>query len=114
MAYEAEVAAGAAWLDEHVGPGWEAKIDLGTLEMDRCDACIKGQLIRNLYGDRVFNPLTTGELYAGHYPPQLGFDIPDSDPDLRLQQGRESCKREYLKLEAAWVAELKRRSGEFT
>lgn len=42
-----EVAAGAAWLDENF-PGWEREIDLGTLDMSNCSACICGQSLREL------------------------------------------------------------------
>lgn len=37
-----EVAAGATWLDENF-PGWEREIDLGTLDIEDCSACICGQ-----------------------------------------------------------------------
>jgi hypothetical protein len=42
-----EVAAGAAWLDENF-PGWEREIDLGTLDMNDCQACICGQSLRQV------------------------------------------------------------------
>ena len=38
------VAAGAQLLDENQGKGWEAKIDLNTLQMESRYSCILGQL----------------------------------------------------------------------
>lgn len=38
-----EVERGAAWLDENV-PGWWERIDLETLDLERCDLCVSGQL----------------------------------------------------------------------
>jgi len=40
----AHVAAGAAWLDL-VAPGWERKVDLGTLEITDPDRCVCGQVV---------------------------------------------------------------------
>ena len=41
--YEERVAAGAALLDEKF-PGWDAQIDLATLDIQRYTQCIGGQL----------------------------------------------------------------------
>lgn len=45
-----EVAAGAEWLDENF-PGWEREIDLGTLDLATCSACICGQSLRRYVTD---------------------------------------------------------------
>lgn len=42
-----EVTAGAAWLDENF-PGWERKIDLGSLDLRSCSECMCGQNLRDL------------------------------------------------------------------
>jgi hypothetical protein len=47
--YEAEVARGAAWLDE-VAPGWERKIDLSVLNLDSCRQCVCGQVFAEQIG----------------------------------------------------------------
>lgn len=50
------VAAGAAWLDANES-GWVDRIDLETLNLDNCERCIGGQLVRQdadrtlTYGD---------------------------------------------------------------
>ena len=43
MTVEERVARGAALLDEKM-PGWYKRIDLGSLHMSSCHACILGQL----------------------------------------------------------------------
>lgn len=43
MTIEERVQAGAAWLDERY-PGWFQVIDLGTLDISRCDLCVLGQV----------------------------------------------------------------------
>lgn len=42
-----QVTAGAAWLDENY-PGWERKIDLGSLDLRSCSNCVCGQSLRDL------------------------------------------------------------------
>lgn len=43
MNVQERVARGATLLDEHE-PGWELKIDLGTLALESCYQCVLGQL----------------------------------------------------------------------
>src|SRR5687768_423496 len=47
-----KVAAGAAWLDENF-PGWEREIDLGTLDLRSCDACVCGQSLRKYAAENI-------------------------------------------------------------
>ena len=40
----ARVERGIAFLDEHAEPGWRERIDLSTLDLVNCRACVLGQL----------------------------------------------------------------------
>ena len=42
--YEDRINAGAALLDEQVGPGWTSKVDSMTLDMSSSDRCVLGQV----------------------------------------------------------------------
>jgi hypothetical protein len=44
MSIEKRVEAGAVFLDKHLGPGWEAKINIEKLSMNSCWMCTLGQL----------------------------------------------------------------------
>lgn len=43
---------GAAWLDANA-PGWETRIDFGTLWMDQCTVCIIGQGVDEQLYDQI-------------------------------------------------------------
>lgn len=80
--YEAEVAAGAAYLDQK-RPGWDREIDLGTLSFPSTRDCVLGQL------------------YGGYHRGTEALDVFKDDTTASL--GFYLCNsRNYEALCAAW------------
>jgi hypothetical protein len=80
------VVRGAAFLDEQ-RPGWAAKINLRTLDLEDCGKCILGQLL--LKGSR----LSRHSMWVYDH----GFDASSGSPE------------DYGDLAALWAREIKRR-----
>jgi hypothetical protein len=74
--FEAEVARGAAWLDEHK-PGWERTIDLSGLRMAECRSCVLGQAFAEqaLAEEQMSGFDVALEQMPEEYAAKLGFDI---------------------------------------
>lgn len=95
--YHARVVAGACWLDAKL-PGWEKKIDLGSLDLGNTCRCILGQLWGN-YGDAVDSFLTEApggdkeQERAFTLASDWGFNLSDDEPDWSM-------------LQEAWVYEI--------
>jgi hypothetical protein len=131
--YEEEVARGAAWLDERVGPHWPLLIQPEKLRMSECSSCVIGQTFglmaevearsrspravwfgignATFYG---FQQATQGLGDTGRY----GFILPDSVEDehdgCMFGDGdvdEEECEH-WTGLREAWIAEAKRRLDE--
>jgi hypothetical protein len=99
MAYEEQVAAGAAYLDQKV-PGWEASVNLEKLDMADCKRCIVGQTICEYYTWQNDYDMYDDKSAA------LGFDVywPEG-------YSREWLTEQYVKLEETWVNLLKERAN---
>lgn len=96
---ERRVAVGAERLDAVV-PGWERRVDLGALNMDRThpeDGCIACQSTGMHYSQAI-RKLRVGDGRS----PRYGFAA------LNLPAGG-AMKREYAALDAAWRAIVKGR-----
>jgi hypothetical protein len=103
---EERVAAGVAWLDEHV-PDWLGRIDLNRLELAACTQCVLGQLFGD-YNDAPSDASNRGEL--------LGFDRALAAADWDSLSGHElsgAVSSEYRSLNAEWrrVIESRRASA---
>lgn len=96
-----EVAAGAAWLDENF-PGWEREIDLGTLDINHCHACICGQGLRKVariagaYSGYDYAKSLHG-LNPIRWAADHGFTLPDGD------------EGDWIELEQTWRELIKER-----
>jgi hypothetical protein len=60
-----KVTRGAEWLDKHF-PGWEREIDLNTLDLNDCTACICGQSLRKFVVDSINEPNRWGKIFSGY------------------------------------------------
>lgn len=60
-----KVTLGAEWLDKHF-PGWEREINLGTLNLNDCTACICGQSLRKFVGDDTYANYLIGGIFSGY------------------------------------------------
>jgi hypothetical protein len=100
--YEEEVKRGADWLDKHE-PGWENRVNVGTLDVLSVDKCVLGQI-----GGWV------GAIWAVVFKERFcrshGFLlIEQADSDLSWGSFFSLGKRVragYTRLTAAWVAEI--------
>lgn len=102
--FEAEVSRGAEWMDQN-HPGWERDIDLSTLSMHDCSACIIGQAIwkktHELAGRRVYPVTFFYNIGNPDFHAYYGFSIPvGRGMDNPLIWGQ---------LEATWEALIKER-----
>lgn len=92
--FEREVERGAKLLDE-VAPGWENKINIPNLEMDRCGKCIVGQLLwASIITDKY------------DYSEQYGFDI----AEIHFT-GDYNARNLYDNLFATWVDAINERKA---
>jgi hypothetical protein len=105
--YERRVARGAVELDLAV-PGWWDRIEVGRLNIGRCDNCICGQLVGN-YAVTVDRPSSREGAMARRLFPEWGSLQWRSDHGFA--DGLNS-KTNFRALTAAWKAEiLHRRAG---
>jgi len=88
------VAKGAALLDEKV-PGWDARIDLATLNLASPCRCVVGQLFADLAEDDVV---------LGYAPGLgvLGFGPGDDDSPYGFDAAPDDAAEQYADLTAAW------------
>ena len=84
---EARIQKGIALLDQK-NPGWYKDIDLETLDIERCEGCVLGQIYGFITGSRILG--IRGEERAEH-----GFDIEYTD-------SREKDVSRYIQLTEAW------------
>ena len=102
-----KVTRGAKWLDKHF-PGWEREIDLTTLNLNCCTACICGQSLRKYVVDRT---MPSGYDVAV----TLEFGLPNQGEywgDTRVQALNWAVKHGFYPtpgVEEAWVELIKER-----
>lgn len=106
LSVKERVANGARWLDESF-PGWEARIDPGTLELRSGERCICGQVFTGHDVDGfsyfIFNLKSEAIQWLGLEGTgtwRLGFITRDDDPDGT-----------YDALDQAWLDLLKERAN---
>lgn len=118
--YEAEIARGAAWLDENK-PGWERLIDPSMLEMKEPCRCILGQVFEqeacelsdgNIRWDGY--SLALHQVYGLTFMPSSwaighGFNIDDPDPSDEKGDYAELVMKAFRQLETEWIAFVKDR-----
>lgn len=114
------VANGARWLDENF-PGWEQRIDVGTLDLSEKDNCICGQVFEReakvagiAYGFNYAKQTLFGEAnswISGYFPYDgddraekvsvlLGFD---TDLEDRMADNWDDRDRPYRELQEEWL-----------
>lgn len=93
---------GVAWMDEN-HPGWETKIDLGSLNMNDCFNCVIGQAVGDYY-DVVRD--YDSSYYNEHWAADHGFNIA-TDSWSEYEQAR----KEYAQLETIWSDVVRERLG---
>lgn len=91
------VAAGAAFLDDKVGPEWIARVDLGRLDMSSIRWCVAAQVFGDWYG------MDEAALADGFDVQDLGFDSSTES----FREDNESA--EYNMLHNAWVELIENR-----
>lgn len=91
---------GAAWLDR-VKPGWREMIDIGSLQMDRCDRCILGQL----YGDYFDAIYTSPTLGSKDSACRHGFQA-EGDSTLYADEYHSDRTAKYEALRSLWIAKI--------
>lgn len=89
---------GAAWLDG-VSPGWELRVDLDLLAMEKCSRCIIGQVLGSWEGFFEELPILQRDL---GFIENCGFDVDDTFPS-------DTDYVSYAKLGEAWTALIKER-----
>jgi hypothetical protein len=116
MSAREAVARGVALLDEHM-PGWELKIDVGTLDMGDCDVCVLGQLVGEyteglhqlgIY-DRWFAP--EEGVVTALYSEEAGY-FEEAVPACTwygFEGAWSHLERNYAALEQEWARVIKKR-----
>jgi len=119
--YEKEVARGAAWLDEHVGPHWPLLINPEELKMGECSSCVIGQTFgiqaelerQGMWVDfgggvsfKLYRQAVRGIQDDAEYGFNLGEEHDDECFDIE-----EDCEH-WQALRDPWIAEAKRRLDE--
>jgi hypothetical protein len=101
---EERVAAGVAWLDEHV-PDWPDRIKLPELDLKSCLNCVLGQL----FGDFDEAPYAARD----HAQP-LGFDrvLPPEVDRLSWTAIESAIEADYEALNAEWRRVIESRRAE--
>lgn len=97
---------GAAWLDEN-HPGWEQRIDLSKLHMNRCESCVIGQAVGKYWAVTIEAARNAeydggGDVWAAEH----GFDVAgfDHDDDYTMSNS-------YRALETEWSEVVRDRLG---
>ncbi|SRR6266550_7745742 len=94
--YEAEIQAGAEFLDEET-PGWELRIDPSSLDLNSQCYCVLGQLYGDFWGFVSTRWSSVGEWHNTH---QLGFlGEGQTDPEFKI-------------LTQEWITFIKQRLNE--
>jgi hypothetical protein len=89
---------GVAWLDLN-HPGWEQKISLGQLHMERSDSCICGQVLGHYYKFE--------HQYGQEAAKDCGFFATSS-----IGVGEGTTGSEYPLLDLAWTQVVQERVGQ--
>jgi hypothetical protein len=105
---EAQVARGAAWLDQ-TKPGWEREIDLAVLDMVMTKCCVLGQVFATEAAADASVWIGSGYAYVRSLPLSFGW-IHTEEEDLRWMQAHGfTCWSLYEVLGEAWTALIKTR-----
>lgn len=121
-----EVKRGARWLDKHIGPDWDDKIDIESLDLESTKSCILGQVfmdqVREAGGaswhnngysigrDRLPKYNSEAQSTDGSAEVRHGFDIAYDGKDERLRDEYSiSTARAYEFLAVDWVWEIQQR-----
>lgn len=100
---------GAAFLDKH-DPGWWSTINVGTLDLSNCAACVIGQLCAEK-GITVHQNAKGLGWGIDTFPVELGFDAPHGDIYEANSDGHDVDLQEdvWPALEQMWVDKIKER-----
>jgi hypothetical protein len=106
--YDSNVQRGAAFLDR-IAPGWEAYIDLATLNLADCLYCVFGQLVTNTVVRHAGPPSGFETIcFKCYHGVKRFYELSSHDV---LNMGFTTAQGNFPVLTDAWKAEILRRRG---
>lgn len=97
MSHKENVERGAALLDQQY-PGWFNELDVASLDMSDCDACVVGQVADKRYSGATWEM----GLYDCEDDVRHGFD---------LEYPPNSSTKDWAGLKAEWIKQIEKKRG---